>query len=106
MLRRNVFSLAVLSILVGAVFVMIFSMQTAEAGPIWEVVGTEYWMCVRGSDSHTCDSKSREYRDKHEPFSHWINPFVHPHDPNVIDGPDRYSGQVVTYCSECDPPSW
>ncbi len=107
MLTRNIVPQVLLATLVAFVFVLVFSTpKIVEAGAIYQTVGTEYWSCIRGGSSETCMSQSRTYVDAYEPWYHWINPFEHPHSTATFAGPDRHTGSVVTYCFECDPPSW
>ena len=109
MLARNIVTYVLLATLVISVFVLVFSTpKIADAGPIAIYEGEEIYKCIRGSDNFTCPNttRKRDYTDEDEPFLHKINPFVHPHStPEPIDQ-DRYTGEVVTYCVECDPPSW
>ena len=78
----------------------------SDAGPIAIYEGTEWYKCYRGSDNKVCATKDKPYTYEDEPFLHRVNPFAHPHSvPDPIDQ-DIYGGEVVTYCSECDPPTW
>ena len=108
MLKRNIGIYVLLATLVSSVFVLVFSTPNiSDAGPIAIYNVTEIYKCIRGSDNKVCVKKEREYEDKDEPFLHQVNPFVHPHsEPEPIDLKPTYSGEVVTYCSECNPPTW
>lgn len=103
MLTRDFARAVLLALLTVWGTIMFLSTELTEAEPLEVIYVTQYWTCIRKINGEVCDTDSREYTDKDEPFLHWINPFAHPHS-TYIDYRTDVTYSLVGGCSTCKTP--